>query len=155
MKTVIGLDELVANFNREVIKIKGLSEVGLIKMAIMIERSWNYDAPVIPVDTNNLRQSWFAITQVKSHSAPHNFKGKNAANVQASTNETLAYAKTIVDGALGKPTLVMGFGANYAAEVESTDKHYRRPNSGSHFFQGALNRNRDKIMTTLKETINL
>ena len=81
MKTATGLDELVANFNREIMKIKGLSEVGLIKMAITIERSWNYDAPVIPVDTNNLRQSWFAITHVKSHSAAHNFKGKNGPHI--------------------------------------------------------------------------
>lgn len=150
-----GLDNVMAKFNFEVAKIKRLTEEGLIRASIVVERSWNNETPRIPVDTGNLRQSWFAITSKSSHSKPHDFKGKNAGKLESSTATTEQEARGIIAGRPGQPTMVMGFGANYAADVENTRKNYRRPDSGAHFFQSAITRNEGKMLMKIRETIKL
>ena len=55
-----GTDIVIRNLQNEIKKIEGLSMEGLIKSAAIIRRDMDKTEPKIPVDTGNLRSSWFA-----------------------------------------------------------------------------------------------
>jgi len=54
-----GMDIVMNNLRREIVKIKGRNMKGLIESAIIIRRDMDKTSPLIPIDTGNLRQSWF------------------------------------------------------------------------------------------------
>ena len=56
-----GLNTVLKNLNKEVKKIKGRSMKGLIRSAAIIRRDMEFTPPLIPVDTGNLRDSWFTM----------------------------------------------------------------------------------------------
>lgn len=66
---ILGLRQVQMNLNREILKIKAGSMAGLIEAAVIIRRDMDKTPPVIPVDTGNLRQSWFT-TPVKKPNRP-------------------------------------------------------------------------------------
>ena len=53
------VQDIMKNINRELDKIKGRSMKGMIRAAIWLRRDMEYTPPLIPVDTGNLRSSWF------------------------------------------------------------------------------------------------
>lgn len=57
--TLKGLNTVIGNLNKEVKKIKNRSMKGLIQASIIVRRDMEYTPPLIPVDTGNLRDSWF------------------------------------------------------------------------------------------------
>lgn len=58
-KRVTGVDKVLRNLNREIKQIEGLTMKGLIQSAVLIRRDMEQTSPKIPVDTGNLRASWF------------------------------------------------------------------------------------------------
>jgi hypothetical protein len=54
-----GLEEVVRNLNREIKAIEGRSLKGLIRAAIIVRRDMDATPPLVPIDTGNLRASWF------------------------------------------------------------------------------------------------
>lgn len=54
-----GVGVVMRNLNKEVNKIKGRSRKGLLQAAIYLRRRMDEVSPMIPVDTGNLRSSWF------------------------------------------------------------------------------------------------
>ena len=54
-----GLNTVLRNLNKEMKAINGRSMKGLIQAAIVIRRDMDYTSPMIPIDTGNLRASWF------------------------------------------------------------------------------------------------
>ena len=54
-----GLNTVLKNLNKEVKSIKNRSMKGLIRSAVIIRRDMDFTSPLIPVDTGNLRASWF------------------------------------------------------------------------------------------------
>jgi len=54
-----GMDIVMSNLNRELLAIKGRSMKGLIEASILIRRDMDKTPPLIPIDTGNLRASWF------------------------------------------------------------------------------------------------
>ena len=60
MSTYIrGLDTVMNNLNNEIAKMTERSMEGLIEAVIIVRRSMDEKPPLIPVDTTNLRASWF------------------------------------------------------------------------------------------------
>jgi hypothetical protein len=57
-----GIDNVVRNLNRALDKKKRASVKGLILAAAFIRRDMESTPPLIPVDTGNLRASWFTTT---------------------------------------------------------------------------------------------
>ena len=55
-----GLDNVMRNLNREVKAIEGRSLKGMGLAVMEVRRSMDQTFPLIPVDTGNLRDSWFA-----------------------------------------------------------------------------------------------
>lgn len=54
-----GLNAVLGNLNKEIGNIKKRSMKGLVQGAIIVRRDMEYTPPLIPVDTGNLRDSWF------------------------------------------------------------------------------------------------
>lgn len=59
VKQIKGVDKLMRNLNRELRQIKGRSIQGMIKAAAFIRSDMEKVPPLIPLDTGNLRASWF------------------------------------------------------------------------------------------------
>jgi len=53
------MDRVLINLNREIKGIENRSMQGLIESAIIVRRDMDKTPPLIPVDTGNLRASWF------------------------------------------------------------------------------------------------
>ena len=58
-KRVTGVDKVLKNLNKEVQAIEGRTLKGLIRAAIIVRRGMEESSPKIPIDTGNLRASWF------------------------------------------------------------------------------------------------
>jgi len=59
MENIKGLDNVMKNLNAEIQAIEGRTGQGLIEAGILIRRDMDITPPLIPIDTGNLRQSWF------------------------------------------------------------------------------------------------
>lgn len=64
---VKGLNTVMNNLNKEITAIKGRTAEGLIESAVLVRRSMEETPPLVPVDTGNLRQSWFTTLIKKAH----------------------------------------------------------------------------------------
>lgn len=64
-----GFDEVIKNLSDEIKAMEERSMEGLIDAAIIIRRAMDLEEPKIPVDTNNLRGSYFTET-VKENGKP-------------------------------------------------------------------------------------
>jgi hypothetical protein len=71
---ILGLDKVIKNLNSEIHKIEGRTMKGLILATILVQREVE---PKVPVDTGNLRASWFT-TPVESNKNPVVFLGFSA-----------------------------------------------------------------------------
>jgi len=54
-----GVDRVLHKLNRKIVQIKGASLAGLGRAAILVRRDMDRTPPMIPVDTGNLRASWY------------------------------------------------------------------------------------------------
>ena len=110
------------NINKELDKIKGKTMKGFIRAVIYLRRDMEFMPPLIPVDTGNLRSSWFTKSFYVSA------------------------------GAYKAPVLMFGFSASYAAWVhEAIGREFQRPESGPKFLQAALARNEKVILQIIAE----
>jgi len=112
-----GMDVVLANLNKEIAKIEVRSTVGLIDSAIVIRRDMDKTPPLIPLDTGNLRASWFTTSfrKVKQFGLVLGFN----ANYAVFVHEMIGKGKKI---------------------------NWKRPGSGPKFFEAALKRNKDNIL---------
>lgn len=62
-----GFTEVKANLNREIQKIEKRTMYGMIKAVDFIHRKTETESPKVPVDTGNLRHSWFTSTMKVEH----------------------------------------------------------------------------------------
>lgn len=151
-----GIKAVTANMNKEIIKIEGKTLQGLIIASIIVRRSMEGSPPRTPVDTGNLRASWF-VTTAKGTSAGSkaNFKGKDAGGLAAEHSAAIAKGKGLAVTEK-KPFLVMGFSAYYAPYThEMMDASFQRPGAGPKFLETALKTNTAAILKVIKETAKI
>lgn len=117
MGSIKGLEKVKANLQRELKKIQGQTIVGLLEAAAFIRRDMEETPPLIPLDTGNLRASWFTI--------PTKVNGLPVVLIGFEANYAV-FVHEMVD---------RGAGINWS-----------RPGSGPKFFEAALFRNKDKIL---------
>jgi hypothetical protein len=140
-KGLIGINKVVKNLNKELSRIEVKGAAGLIKATILIRREMDTVPPKIPVDTSNLRSSWF-VTSAQGIKQKPKFDDTGAANSAASRAKTYR-----------KPVVIMGFAASYAVLVHErigADINWNRPGSGGKFFEAALVRNKEEIIQIIQ-----
>jgi hypothetical protein len=124
---VKGFDIVLSNLNKEIRAIEGRSMIGLLKAAAMIRKDMDHTPPLIPIDTGNLRASWFAVPLEKS-----------------------AFSRSY------GPVVKCGFKADYALyvhEMLNPDINWTRTNSGPKFFEYAVKRNRDAVLKIIRDNV--
>jgi hypothetical protein len=164
--TVTGLDYVLKRLNEEILGIENRSAKGLVESAVLIRNATENEAPLTPLDTGNLRASWFVVssegTQPDRLGYSGNFKknprtGVKAKDMQAQHSTMVGAAKATV-GALAKkgPIVIMGYSANYALFVHEMELahpgvEWKREGSGGKWLEAAFKRNRNKIIDTVKK----
>ena len=128
-----GLNEVLSNLNEAIRDIENRSMKGLIKGAIIIRRDMDKTPPLIPVDTGNLRSSWFT--------TPF-YTGKNPALIIGFTASYALYVHERVEGAKwGKGT------------VGAID--WNRKNSGPKFLEASLKRNIKEVLEAIRNNTQI
>jgi len=115
-----GTDIVLANLNREIMKIKARTGAGLIEAAIFIRRDMEKTPPLIPLDQGNLRASWF-------------------------TNSIRGIGKKMIALLMGFNANYAVF-VHEMVDKGSKKINWSRPGSGPKFFEKALKRNHKKIL---------
>lgn len=161
-----GEEIVMANLNRELEGIKTRSVVGLIKAAAFIYKKTETDVPLTPVDTGNMRASWFVTTanRVAKGGGSPAFVGEDAAEMSAEHVSTVAEAQGIVatQSTPNKKFLMMGYSVNYSGFVHemiganfNPEKRKgtkrRREGAGAKWLQSAIYNNTQKIVQIVKD----
>ncbi len=178
MADLKGLGNVLRNMNILIDTMSERNIKGMIKATIIVRRSMEKESPKIPIDTGNLRASWFVVTsqgKVASGKSP-NFKGENA-NIAASDHNESKSRNKFIAQASGMPGVIMGFSANYAffvhemvgvsdikigrkKQISPLSKaqrssfgvaRFHRPGSGPKFFEAAIKRNAGKILKVIAD----
>ena len=58
----VSLELVMKNLNKHIVEVKKRTLNGLIKGVIIVRRDMEHVSPKIPVDTGNLRSSFFVVT---------------------------------------------------------------------------------------------
>lgn len=151
-KRISGVEKANANLKKISQKVPLVTMQGLIKSAIIIRRSMDKESPIVPVDTRNLDSSFFTVTSTGSGGVKGgDFSGKDANEMKADHEAVSGhYQSEASKQPKNKPTLILGFSANYATFVhEAQGVKFRRPGSGAKFFSSAIERNQKKIEDTM------
>jgi len=156
------LREVMKNLTEAAANIKKVSVQGMIEAAILVRKDMEKTAPKTPVDTGNLRHSFF-ITTVLGTDGKGNFKGKNSSEMKSNHEQVTGEAHAIVK-AHRNPTLIMGYSANYALWVHEnitaqfsgrTKKPTGRPGSGAKWFEYAIQRNSALMLKTMAKEMKI
>jgi len=116
-----GFPEVMTNLNREIRGIKKRSMAGLINAAAIIRYDMDKTEPLIPVDTGNLRSSWFVTTF---------YSGTSPGVVIGFSANYAPFVHEMVD----KGTVI----------------NWNRPGSGPRFFVASINRNHQNVLNAIK-----
>jgi hypothetical protein len=160
------LQNILRNLNREIVKIEGRSQEGLIRGVNQIHQETEKGAVKVPVDLGNLRHSWFYITAKgtigkgggQSQTPEGNaakFVGKNAGRLATGhatlLTESIGKAKSLATMYKG-PFVIAGYSANYALWVHEMlgMKNPSRPGSGPKWFEYAIKATQDKILKSIQ-----
>jgi len=122
-----GMDVVMANLNKEIARIKIGSSAGLIEAAILIRQDMEKTPPKIPIDTGNLRASWFI--------SPIREAMKFGLMMGFSANYAMFVHEMVDKG--------------------SKKINWSRPNSGAKFFEASLNRNKGKILEIIRKNAQI
>jgi hypothetical protein len=151
MKSV---QEMIANTNAEISRMRHASLGGMIKAAALIRYQTEHVPPKTPKQYGNLISSWFVVT---ANSVPSGMSakftgakaGKFAGEHSHAIAEKQAVAKNISYS--GKQVLIMGYSANYAGFLHESliAKNFTRKGSGIKWFETHFKNNRDRIFALI------
>lgn len=124
-----GFDTVIRNLNKEIKGIKGRSMKGLIESAVIIRRDMDKTPPKIPVDTGNLRASWFT------------FPVRALGGVGLIMGFSANYALVVHERVEGAP-----WGDGTVGKID-----WNRSGSGPKFLQASLFRNAPLVLATIQK----
>jgi len=158
---------LIARLNVELAKIQGATMKGLINSTAYIYKKTESEAPLTPVDTGNMRASWFVVTAsgVPVGRKLGQFVGENSGRMSADHTNALSecQGELKTKNTPTKKFLTMGYSAFYSGFVhemiganfnppERKGKKMRREGAGAQWLQIAINRNFQTILKIVAET---
>lgn len=131
-----GMDIVLNNLNKEILKIRGRSMKALIIAAAYVRADMDKTEPLIPVDTGTMRNNW-------TTSPAHSIAGKIVGlRIGFGALNYAAYVHERYEG--GK------WGEGTVGKINWT-----RPGSGPKFFQAALYRNTGVILDIIREEVKI
>jgi hypothetical protein len=167
---VKGEEVVMANLNKQLEGIKSRSMNGLKMAAAFIYKKTESEIPLTPVDTGNLRSSFFIVTptSVVRGYGEKKFEGEDAAILVANHTATITEAQGIVAAqSVGKKKfLMLGYTAPYSGFVHEMiganfnperrkGKRVRREGAGAKWLESAIKRNTSKIVQIVKDNAQI
>jgi hypothetical protein len=147
---------LMEELNLQISQVKGGTLKGLIMAAAHIRRQTEAQSPLTPVDTGNLRASWF-VTSASGVSAGRGnpkFKGPKTAKMGLEHPEVIARSQAELK-AMNNPNhefVMLGYTANYGGWVhEMIGANFKRPGSGPKWLESAIKSNASKIVEIVRD----
>lgn len=143
---VTGQQEVLKNLQKVMEDLMKGSTKGFINASITVRRAMDAQSPKVPVDTGNLRASWYTITNDgKMPDSGGNFSGDDRSELSKVYSQSVNQTKSEVSGKV--PALGMGFGANYAAAVhENMEADFKRAGAGAKFLEKAIKNNKTQLL---------
>jgi hypothetical protein len=158
--SVKGLDKVIRNLNKEIVKIQGRTAKGLIEAAAWIHEDTTKTSPMTPLDLGNLRASWFytvrgakaeGILFSGSVASKGRYKGSLSLRGKLERHHNLAVSigkKKISKYKIG---IAFGYGAFYASYVhEMKGVNWTTSGTGGRWFQKAIKRNKVTIIEIVR-----
>jgi len=130
---IVGLDNLMQNLNKELEKNKLQSLAGFTRVGTLINREVMTVSPTVPIDTGNLRGSWFVEFMTDAVTQNTGMRFGFSAN----------YAMYVHERVEGAP-----WGDGVVGNI-----NWNAPGSGPKFLEAAIKRNTEKILLIMKEEI--
>ena len=133
MENIKGLDNVMKNLNAEIRAIEGRTGQGLIEAGILIRRDMDMTPPLIPIDTGNLRQSWFSTL----------FKKMSQIGIIIGFSSNYAvFVHENVDADFTSPRW---------RQKKGKKKYWYTPRAGAgaKFFESSIKRNEKRILATI------
>ena len=129
-----GMDIVLSNLNKEIKAIEGRTMKGLIQGAIIIHTDMEKTPPLIPIDTGNLRASWFTSTfrEGRKFGLTIGF----GANYALFVHEMIGPAKP---------------GWKYGPGKGKKRWYIPRADAGPKFFEASLKRNKDLVLKEIAD----
>jgi hypothetical protein len=152
-----GMDKVLVRLGQEIKKIEDRSVKGLIRGGIIIRRGTEQAAPKTPIDTGNLRASWFMVTSKGSVAQGKTaaFKGGKAGEL-AGQHSQLTGEYATISAAKGQPNIIMGYTANYAMVVhEKIGASFQRPGAGAKWLESSIKRNSKQILKVIQKEVRI
>lgn len=155
-----GLDQVLANLNKEIAAIKERSMKGLILSAAYIRNQTEHTPPLTPVDYGNLRSSWFVVTATSMPvgTSIQQFKGPKANELMVDHANTLQEAQAMIKEKQTKEKsfIIIGYSANYGMWVhEMLGANFQRPGAGPKWFESAIKRSIPMILRIIRDNAQI
>ena len=133
---VTGFDNVMRNLNAEIKAIKGRSMKGLIEGVAIIHRGTETQTPKVPVDTGNLRNSWFT--------TPGSFMGSPYVQFGYTANYA-AFVHEMVgaDFTSARP--------RYDKRTKKMKMYTPRKGAGAKFLETAITDNKEEILEVVRK----
>jgi len=123
-----GFNKVLGNLNKEIQAIKGRTMAGMIGAAAYIRADMEHTSPTVPVDTGNLRASWF-VTPYETPRVKGVIMGFSA-----------SYALWVHE---------------MVESVNGNSINWNRAGSGPKFLEAAIKRNATMILGIIQSTVKI
>jgi hypothetical protein len=164
------LQNIIYNLNKEIMKVEGASQSGLIRAVAKIHEETEKGSVKVPIDLGNLRHSWFYVTasaRIIAGGSTHKlisehtgkFVGKNAGRLAAEhaaiKTEMTGKAKSFAAQYKG-PFVIAGYSANYALWVhEMMGAKFKRRGAGPKWFEIAIKSKQAEILKIIQSNAKI
>ena len=151
-----GLPTVIKNLNDQIALIKGRTLKGLIRGSSVIKETMDSTPPTIPVDTGNMRHSWFTVTNNGGVIAgrnpsfvPSKYNDRDLGRLSSDHARAISEAGALVKGK--EPAVALGFSAYYTMWVhENIGATFTKPGSGAKFFESAVKASSRKVLDMIR-----
>lgn len=151
-----GLPTVIKNLNDQIALIKGRTLKGLIRGSSIIKETMDSTPPTIPVDTGNMRHSWFVVTNnggvIAGRSPsflPGQYGDRDVGRLSTDHAKAITSSASIIKGK--EPAVALGFSAYYTMWVhENMGATFQKPGSGAKFFESAIKSSSRKVLDMIR-----
>lgn len=140
---VTGLNQTLANLNKEMKKIRFKNKKGLIQAGMLVKRE---SQRIVPRDLSNLAASAFIVWGPSAPATAGNFTGKEADRMEADHVGITNQEKMSLPAGDINPVVEVGFSAYYALYVHENMKARHNKGKEPKFLQSAIDRNQGQIL---------
>jgi hypothetical protein len=161
--------KVIDKLNIEVAKIKNVTTKGMVMAAAAIHEDTLKTIPKTPMDTGNLRASWFVVTNTgvaegknptfKNTRSKKQTRKLRATRMKAEHPQILAEMLSEAQTDPSKISVIMGYSANYGLYVHEMEKnkqiHWTTAGTGGQWLEEAFKRNQKKILKIIQDNAKL